>query len=119
MHRWPAERTAFARHLRRHLTDAERALWRALRGEQLGVKFRRQHPIGRYTVDFVCLSHRLVVELDGGQHAQSARDRHRDAWLAQQGYRVLRYWNHDVLTHLNGVLLHLSAALAPREDTPS
>jgi very-short-patch-repair endonuclease len=71
--------TKYARELRSGMTDAERALWRRLRAHQLAVRFRRQAPIGPYTVDFVCLERRLVVEVDGGQHADSAGDREREA----------------------------------------
>lgn len=96
----------FARQLRKNLTDAERHLWQRLRGRQLnGVKFRRQQCIGDYIVDFVSLEHRLVIELDGGQHAgQQDYDAARSAFLQAQGYRVLRFWNHDVLQHTEAVL---------------
>lgn len=94
-----------ARELRNNPTDAERALWRQLRFWQLdGYKFRRQQPLGRYIVDFVCLEKRLVVEVDGGQHAQQASiDAERDTWLRDQGFVVLRFWNHDVLKNIDGV----------------
>lgn len=93
-----------ARELRRNMTDAEKCLWRAMRGTTLGVRFRRQAPIGPFIVDFVCLEKKLVVEVDGGQHADSALDRNRDAWLEREGFRVLRFWNHEVLGQLNAVL---------------
>jgi len=88
-----------ARQLRRKATDAERLLWKHLRMRQLGTfKFRRQQPIGPYIVDFICLEQRLTIELDGGQHTdQIEYDEKRSAWLEERGYRVLRYWNHDVL----------------------
>ena len=86
------------------MTDAEKCLWRAMRGTTLGVRFRRQAPIGPFIVDFVCLEKKLVVEVDGGQHADSALDRNRDAWLEREGFRVLRFWNHEVLGQLNAVL---------------
>ena len=94
-----------ARELRRNATDAERALWRHLRMWQLdGYKFRRQQPIGNYIVDFVCLEKRLIIELDGGQHAeQSNYDSERDAWLRDQRFTVLRFWNNDVLKNVEGV----------------
>jgi very-short-patch-repair endonuclease len=83
-----------ARRLRREMTDAERRLWAMLRGSQLeGAKFRRQVPIGRYIADFACFKSKLIVELDGSQHADSAYDAERDAWLEAQGFRVLRFWN--------------------------
>jgi len=81
-------------------------LWSKLRARQIeGCKFRRQAPIGKYIVDFVCHEKRLIVELDGGQHAENCEtDRQRDKWLGEQGYKVLRFWNNDVLTNIEGVL---------------
>ena len=94
-----------ARELRNSPTDAERALWGQLRLWQLdGYKFRRQQPLGRYIVDFVCLEKRVVVEVDGGQHAQQAAlDAERDRWLRDEGFVVLRFWNHDVLKNIDVV----------------
>jgi len=86
------------------MTDAERALWRVLRARGLGPKFRRQEPIGPYIVDFVALDERVVIELDGGQHAESRSDPARDADLRAQGFTVLRFWNTEVLTNLEGVV---------------
>ncbi|MGA7490442.1 MAG: endonuclease domain-containing protein, partial [Xanthobacteraceae bacterium] len=84
-------------------TDAEAKLWRHLRSRQLaGCKFVRQEPIGPYICDFVCRERRLVVEVDGSQHADSPADRTRDAWLASRRYRVLRFWNNEVLTNIEG-----------------
>ena len=94
----------YARALRRNQTDAETALWRSLRNRTLGCKYRRQKPIGPYIVDFVCIQHRLLIELDGGQHFESASDALRDQWFASHEYRVMRFWNHDVLGNLEGVL---------------
>lgn len=94
------------------MTDAEIRLWQALRGNSLSVKFRRQAPIGPFFADFVCLEKRLIVEVDGGQHAENVRDQERDAWLNQEGYRVLRFWNNEVLTHLDGVLGVIAGELA-------
>jgi very-short-patch-repair endonuclease len=92
------------RQLRRDATDAERRLWSALRDRRLrGYRFRRQHPIGRYIVDFACTEHRLIVEADGGQHAESDGDRRRTAWLESEGWRVLRFWNNDILSNASGV----------------
>ena len=89
------------------MTDAERVLWRELRSRQLaGYKFRRQQPLGRYIVDFVCLEKRFVIELDGGQHArndQACYDSQRTLWLEENGYRVLRFWNHDVLQSIEAI----------------
>jgi len=92
-----------AKKLRKSLTEAERLLWSYLRNRQLGVKFRRQEPIGRYIVDFVCFEKKLVVEVDGGQHGGSYDDE-RDRWLNMQGFRVLRFWNNEVLKNIEGVL---------------
>ncbi len=86
------------------MTDAERKLWSALRDRQIdGLKFRRQHPIGPYVLDFLCEERRLAVELDGGQHT-AEKDAARTAWLADHGVRVIRFWNNDVLTNLPGVV---------------
>ena len=93
-----------ARGLRRNMTDAEQKLWRHLRHRQLaGHRFRRQCPIGPCIVDFVCLERRLVVEVDGGQHAGSARDLRRDGWLGGAGFLLLRFWNNAVLEQIEGV----------------
>ncbi len=89
-----------ARGVRREATPAERRLWGMLRGGQLGgLKFRRQVPLGDYIADFACFYPKVIVECDGGQHADSAYDAARDAWFAAQGFMVLRYWNADVLAH--------------------
>ncbi len=94
-----------ARALRKNPTDAERLLWRHLRMRQLGGhRFRRQHPLGSYIVAFFCHEKRLVVEVDGGQHATaSARDQERDRWMSSRGYRVLRFWNNQVFSEIEGV----------------
>jgi very-short-patch-repair endonuclease len=96
---------ARARTLRKNPTEVEKLLWRRLRMWQLdGYKFRRQQPLGNYIVDFVCLEEKLIVELDGGQHAeQSDYDAERDGWLREQGFVVLRFWNNEVLDNLEGV----------------
>jgi very-short-patch-repair endonuclease len=94
-----------ARALRRNATDAERLMWGLLRDRCLsGIKFRRQVPIGPYVADFACIAHHLVVELDGGQHAESCRDTRRDAFLRAHGWRVLRFWNNNVMGNREGVL---------------
>jgi very-short-patch-repair endonuclease len=99
------------------MTDAEHQLWSALRGHRLnGLSFRRQALIGRFIVDFVCHERRLVIEVDGGQHAENARDVERDRWLTSKGYRVLRFWNHDVLRNRTGVLETI--ATAAEKNTP-
>ena len=100
-----SEFTWRARHMRRHATDAERAMWALLRNRQLGgYKFRRQYPVNRYIVDFVCLQQGLIIEVDGSQHqSQAQEDQNRTASLESQGFRVLRFWNNDVLTSLDAV----------------
>ena len=106
--------TTNARSLRKSMTDAERLLWRQLRAQQLpDAKFRRQHPLGPYIVDFVCLSSKLVIELDGSPHFDSTEDRVRDAWLVRHGYRVLRFWNNEVLGNLAGVLARVAVEVCP------
>jgi very-short-patch-repair endonuclease/succinate dehydrogenase flavin-adding protein (antitoxin of CptAB toxin-antitoxin module) len=96
----------FAKSLRARMTDAERALWYLLRDRRLqGYKFRRQMPVGPYVVDFICLEHRLIIELDGGQHAdQTEKDAVRDDWFRSQKFVVLRFWNNDALSNTEGVL---------------
>ncbi|MGO9393999.1 MAG: endonuclease domain-containing protein [Desulfobaccales bacterium] len=100
------ELVSLSRNLRKRQTDAEILLWRHLRGQQLeGLRFRRQHPMGRYIVDFVCLEKRLILEVDGGQHdIEREKDEERSNWLIAEGYNILRFWNNDVLTNLEGVL---------------
>ena len=94
-----------ARALRRDMTDAERKLWSGLRGEQLGFKFRRQHPLGNYIADFACLEPKLIVELDGSQHADSQTyDMAREAYLKAQGFEVLRFPSNAPFQNLDGVL---------------
>ncbi|MBZ9850455.1 endonuclease domain-containing protein [Mesorhizobium sp. CA14] len=94
----------FARSMRRESTDAEDRLWQELRGRRLdNTKFRRQVPIGRFVADFLCAEAKLVVEIDGSQHAESRHDQERDAELKVRGFRVLRFWNDDVLKDMNGV----------------
>ena len=88
----------FAKHLRQSMTDAEQCLWRHLRAHRFdGQKFRRQVPLGPYVVDFVHFGARLIVEADGGQHAESRKDQARDSWLRRQGFKVMRVWNHEIL----------------------
>ncbi len=102
----------FARNLRHNASEAEIRLWAALRGRRLaGYKFRRQHPIGPFIVDFVCTKHRLVVEADGGQHNENAADDARTKWLTRGGWRVLRFWNNDILANTEGVIETILAAL--------
>ncbi len=105
-----------ARSLRANQTKAESLLWRRLRDRQLaGAKFRRQVPIGPFIADFACYAAQLVVELDGGQHVDTAAaDATRTAWLEKRGFRVLRFWNNDVLGNPDGVLERISEALRER-----
>ena len=99
----------FARELRKDMTNAEHCLWRHLRGGQLqNIKFRRQYVIGSYITDFAAPEIRLIIELDGGQHAdQQFYDQQRSKFLQKQGYRVLRFWNHDVLQQTEAVLAEI------------
>jgi very-short-patch-repair endonuclease len=102
-----------ARRLRREQTDAERRLWMRLRRHQLGVQFRRQHPIGPYIVDFFCVERMMVVALDGGQHDdQRARDEARTQWLAAQGFRVLRFSDREALMQTEAVLSEIQNRLS-------
>ena len=95
----------FARHLRRNMTEAEQRLWYHLRAYRLnGKRFRRQQPLGPYIVDFVHFGSKVIVEADGGQHNESVSDEERNAWLASRGYRVLRFWNHELLAQTDVVL---------------
>ncbi|MGH7126464.1 MAG: endonuclease domain-containing protein [Stellaceae bacterium] len=98
------EQTIHARRLRREATQVELRLWNALRENKLPWKFRRQHPIGRRIADFARPARKLVVELDGSQHADSRRDELRTLELARHGYRVIRFWNTDVMDNLEGVV---------------
>lgn len=106
-----------ARHLRRRMTRAEVTLWQTLRGKQLeGLKFRRQQVIGPYVVDFFCAASRLVIELDGGAHADEdahAHDARRDRWIAAQGLRILRIQNHMVTDDLPGALAMIAQEARP------
>ena len=107
--------------LRHNTTPAEQKLWSALRNDQLGINFRRHtcpggrcqgHAIGPYIVDFVCIKKKLVIELDGGQHLEQEQyDAERTAFLQSKGYRVLRFWNHDVMIDLNAVIIVIQEAL--------
>ena len=110
-------RTGLARRLRRDSTSVEARLWNRLRSRGIdGHKFVRQQPIGPYVVDFVCRERRLVIELDGGQHADNPRDVIRDQWLRDHNFRILRFWNGDVMSNMDGVLEVIAAAL--QADTP-
>lgn len=101
-----------ARNLRKNLTPAERKLWQALRRRQIAsVRFRRQVPIGPYVADFCSLERRIIIEIDGGQHArQSDADDRRSRWLGDRGFIVIRFWNNEVLQNPEGVLARISQA---------
>jgi very-short-patch-repair endonuclease len=106
------ERVCVARRLRSASTDAEMKVWLAVRDRRLAdFKFVRQEPIGPYIVDFICRETKLIIEVDGGQHNESANDRRRDAYLNSEGYRLLRFWNNDILTNMDGVLQTILSSL--------
>ncbi len=104
-----------SRELRKNMTDAERKLWNFLRLRQMSAfKFRRQHPVGRYIVDFVCLEKCLIIEVDGGQHNEKEdADLERTAWLEKRGFRVLRFWNHEVMNETESVVEAIQQILNP------
>lgn len=106
------EQNRRARELRRNMTPEERLLWSRLRSNQMGVAFRKQQALGFYFADFVCFEKKLVVELDGSQHAGSEYDAVRDAELRARGFTVLRLWNNEVRENLAGVLERIAEALA-------
>ncbi|MDQ6920374.1 MAG: endonuclease domain-containing protein [Candidatus Dormibacteraeota bacterium] len=107
--------------LRQEMTDAEVGLWVRLRGEQIdGHRFRRQVPVGPYVADFACLKARIVVEVDGGQHADEVeRDQQRTDWLASRGFKVLRFWNTEVLQQTNEMVESIREALIETPSLPS
>ncbi|WP_425292391.1 endonuclease domain-containing protein [Allosphingosinicella indica] len=108
--------TARSRELRANATEAERLLWRHLSARRIeGVRFNRQFPIGPFICDFVSRSARLIIEVDGGQHAErSEEDARRAAYLRSQGYRVIRFWNNDVLANIDGVVVRIAEILTDR-----
>ena len=110
-----------AKELRRTQTDAERKLWYQLRAHRfMGKKFKRQKPIGRYVVDFVCLEAKLIIELNGGQHAENTDyDKERDAWLSKQGYTVLTFWDNELMGEMESVLEQIRLAMLPPLPNPS
>jgi very-short-patch-repair endonuclease len=109
-------KTNISRRLRHNATIAEQRLWNRVRSRALfGMKFVRQEPIGPYFVDLVCREARLIIEVDGGQHAESERDAIRDQWLRNHNYRVLRFWNNDVIQNIEGVLETIASALLVRQ----
>jgi very-short-patch-repair endonuclease len=110
-----------AKSLRADMTDAERRIWSRLRREQLGCRFRRQHPLGGYVADFACLDLRLIIEIDGSQHMDHASyDERRTAWLVQHGFRVLRFWSNDALSQTDAVVEQIFAVVRElRSSAPS
>ena len=108
-----------AKSLRRTQTDAEQKLWYHLRAHRfMGRKFKRQKPIGCYVVDFVCLEEKLIIELDGGQHAENVEyDQQRDSWLKSEGYTVLRFWNNELMGETEGVLERIRLAFSNEADS--
>ena len=113
-HRPTAKRIrSFAKKMRHESTDAEAAMWRLLRDRRLALfKFRRQVPFQNFILDFICFEKRLIIEIDGSQHASSERDTARDAVLIAEGFRIARYWNNDVLQQRSAVLEDIFAKLA-------
>jgi very-short-patch-repair endonuclease len=112
--------TLISRKLRINQTDAETKLWNRIRNRQInGDKLVRQEPIGRYICDFVCREKLVAIEVDGGQHSESERDEVRDRYLRGQGYRVMRFWNNDVLSNIEGVLTVIEEELreAPKSKS--
>ncbi len=98
--------------LRKELTAAERKLWAAIRNDQLGVNFRRQHAVGNYIPDFVCIEKKLIIELDGSQHLeQEEYDEERTKYLNSLGYKVIRFWNNDVMNNIESVILAIMNAI--------
>lgn len=110
----------YAKDLRKGMTDAELCLWYQLRARRfMGLKFKRQKPLGSYIVDFVCMELRLIIELDGGQHATQAEyDRCRDRWLMGQGFTVLRFWNNEVLQQTDAVLERIRMWVEQERPSP-
>ena len=104
-----------ARDLRQKETESEQILWSWLRNNQLnGAKFRRQQPLGNYVVDFVCFDKKLIIEIDGGRHNDDQfieKDKERTRFLHSEGFRVIRFWNNDVLTNIDGVIIHIRRTL--------
>jgi very-short-patch-repair endonuclease len=126
----PEDLRTWAREMRGSMTDAEVLLWKLLRNRRVAdAKFRRQHPMGRYILDFYCAEKNLCIELDGGQHGEAlGYDHRRDEWLRAKGMRVLRFWNNQMLTETEAVLeviyqnllaADLASTLTPTSGTPS
>ena len=116
----PEDIRIWAREMRSRMTDAEALLWRLLRNRRIaGAKFRRQHPIGRYILDYYCVENKLGIELDGGQHGEAVEyDQHRDSWLRTQGILVLRFWNNQMLTETEAVMETIYQAIIANSPPP-
>ena len=113
----PKTRT-YAIELRKELTPAERKLWSSIRNDQLGVNFRRQHAIGNFIPDFVCIEKKLIIELDGSQHLEQAEyDTERTKYFETLGYRVIRFWNNEIMQDINGVIKAIQFALENETQT--
>jgi very-short-patch-repair endonuclease len=109
-----------AKKLRINSTDTEKYLWKYLRGRQLeGFKFRCQQPIGKYIADFINLERKIIIEVDGGQHLENKKDKLRDKWLEEQGYEVLRFWDNEVLTNIEGVMESIRKKIYSPSPSPS
>jgi very-short-patch-repair endonuclease len=106
---------ARAKELRRDQTDAEKRIWEKIRNSHLGMKFRRQAPVGPYVADFLCNDLKLVVEIDGGQHAESKKDEIRTKYLQGLGYHVVRFWNDEVMDNIEGVVDTLASVIEDRK----
>ena len=117
----PDDIRTWARELRSRMTDAEALLWMLLRNRRVaGAKFRRQSPVGRYILDYYCVEKKLAIELDGGQHGETADyDEHRDSWLSLQGIRVLRFWNNQMLAETEAVMEVIYRAVVETESEHS
>jgi very-short-patch-repair endonuclease len=113
----PEDIRAYAREMRSRMTDAETLLWMLLRNRRIaGAKFRRQHPVGRYILDFYCDENKLGIELDGGQHGEAVKyDQKRDEWLRIQGIKVLRFWNNQMLAETEAVMEAIYLAIIDTE----
>ncbi len=111
------KKTSFAKYLRKTSTDAEQLLWYQIRNRRLfGIKFRRQQPVDSYIVDFISFEKMLIVEIDGGQHNENhLKDKRRTRVLEEKGFRVIRFWNNEVLRNLEGVLESLILTLSQKE----
>ena len=117
----PEDLRTWAREMRGSMTDAESLLWLLLRNRRIaGAKFRRQHPLGRFILDYYCLEKKLCIELDGGQHGEAASyDERRDQWLQAQGIRVLRFWNNQMLAETEAVMEVIYHTIISTETNPS